>query len=676
MKLVTCKYLLSYVLVMFLSSTAFADVSVYRPAISLDPTLVSTASEQHRLGDDAKALFAYVRDDIRYTPYVGVMQGGRGALLTRSGNAADQALLLLALLETAEHEVRLVRGSLSPEQTRTLLNSAFSFSFPNEANNDATSSWLDDLSAEVGRQLNMIMSAMSEDNAISLPLNAQADLAQRVLKASEDHWWVQLKLGETWLNLDPSFSTAEFGKAYGSNARPYDRIPENLYHSLTLTVKVKEKIGDQIETRTLLNEVLLTESLMGNTLFLTHQTSGWQAPGTASDLASGALDALVGRDLDNFIPVLSLGKKEWIGAGFYAEGKKGNATGLFALEAALSEDTLPIVEWVDLSLSTPLGVETSRYEIFDRTYFGTATAESGDLGMDHPARILLCFSLSAGPVLHPNAYVSNDETTQKHVGPVNDTYDDVSLAMQSVSHAVATVSDRLLQPFEDDELGRVVYSPLSPRIVVLDTRHQDDKTSFSIDLRHTQYLPWADTETLKKNRFLLQVLKGVVDGTVESHLANLLFSTLEEDGFSHSLSTVDVFHRTEKALLLKNETALATIAGHSKEAQARVMADLDAGQWVVIPENAINMNGNQRTAWWRIDPSSGKTIGVTENGLHGAFTEYKIMIDRNTLATRAIWVKRAGRAYWTRLGRVDWGWVHANRHYLRLVGLLTVHVVG
>ena len=50
------------------------------------------------LGNDANAIFSFVRDEIGYESYKGSLRGSRGALWSNGGNALDQASLLIALL--------------------------------------------------------------------------------------------------------------------------------------------------------------------------------------------------------------------------------------------------------------------------------------------------------------------------------------------------------------------------------------------------------------------------------------------------------------------------------------------------------------------------------------------------------------------------------------------------
>src|SRR5262249_32659832 len=46
---------------------------------------------------------------------------------------------------------------------------------------------------------------------------------------------------------------------------------------------------------------------------------------------------------------------------------------------------------------------------------------------------------------------------------------------------------------------------------------------------------------------------------------------------------------------------------------------------VVVPVDSVTINGNQTLAWTETDPATGHTIGVLEDGTHGAITETAIL---------------------------------------------------
>lgn len=57
---------------------------------------------------------------------------------------------------------------------------------------------------------------------------------------------------------------------------------------------------------------------------------------------------------------------------------------------------------------------------------------------------------------------------------------------------------------------------------------------------------------------------------------------------------------------------------------ARVAGDVTAGYLVLVPREAVMIDDQQRVGWWRVDPTTGETIGVMDNGYH-AMTEKKLV---------------------------------------------------
>jgi hypothetical protein len=59
------------------------------------------------------------------------------------------------------------------------------------------------------------------------------------------------------------------------------------------------------------------------------------------------------------------------------------------------------------------------------------------------------------------------------------------------------------------------------------------------------------------------------------------------------------------------------------EALAGVRADLASGHLVVAPREAMTLDKSLRYAWWRINPRTGESVAVTDEGLHQATTEHQ-----------------------------------------------------
>ena len=67
----------------------------------------------------------------------------------------------------------------------------------------------------------------------------------------------------------------------------------------------------------------------------------------------------------------------------------------------------------------------------------------------------------------------------------------------------------------------------------------------------------------------------------------------------------------------------------SDAARAQVVADLAAGNIVIVPDGMLD--GRALTGWWRIDPRTGTTLGMTSDGRGQATLEYTIQEAQNLL---------------------------------------------
>ena len=207
------------------------------------------------LGHDAGRALAFVRDEVRYEPYAGVLRGARGALASRSANAADKALLLRALLVTGGHRCRLVTGTLADDKARALVKQFLA--------GDAANSPLAELAGDAApdqqatqryavragldpalvmesalrdqqaareiqqgvwqaarRETEWVLSRLAEsDVRLGRPLDQWAgELAARV----KAHVWVQVEQEGKWIDFDPSFVDSQPGQRQAGEGTPVD----------------------------------------------------------------------------------------------------------------------------------------------------------------------------------------------------------------------------------------------------------------------------------------------------------------------------------------------------------------------------------------------------------------------------------------------------------------------
>ena len=74
--------------------------------------------------------------------------------------------------------------------------------------------------------------------------------------------------------------------------------------------------------------------------------------------------------------------------------------------------------------------------------------------------------------------------------------------------------------------------------------------------------------------------------------------------------------RVRRALPIRTLTSPAGVADlpFSADTKARLLAALEAGDIVVVPERPVSIGGEERTGWWRIDPMTGWTADEMDDG--------------------------------------------------------------
>lgn len=318
----------------------------------IDRSLFDIDALSARLGSNPMVIFHFVRDNIRYEPYTGVLRGALGTLLCRAGNSLDRSLLLAALLQKAGFTVRIASGELATQQAQVLVNRLFEPAKPAPSALPSLDALAPELSRATGideakflqaaekaendgeRQKKVLISYVDAETHVLSNLLTKAGVDagivtsnQQLLAEAKEHYWTQYQNSSgQWEDLDSSFADAKPGKAVATTANTFatDSVPEELYHHLkiTLTLRVAQvadgRDGPTTDT-VLLDQELRVADQQGKDITVANVP---QPMPNFLKLAANSSDSLAG--VKGYQTVLQIGTQVTAGKYFDLNGKISN----------------------------------------------------------------------------------------------------------------------------------------------------------------------------------------------------------------------------------------------------------------------------------------------------------------------------------------------------------------
>ncbi len=384
----------------------------------LDRSLFEINALADKLGSDPTTIFHFVRDQIRYEPYVGVLRGALGTLVCRAGNSLDRSLLLAALLQKSGLAVQIANGELSDADARTLVQRLFEPATPTPSALPADADWMPDLAQALSVDERQLRQSIEQDSARSAVeagsvlayTDSEAELvgnllsragvdpavltpANRLIAEASNHYWVRYQdASGKWIDLDPAFTNAEPGQARTAAAATFgpDALPEELYHHLRVTLSLRVTTGTQPDSSSdqpLIDQELRVADLQGKAVTVMSlpvpRLDPLKSGVTLMEILDAAKayqtslivgdDRTMGKAFDLKGHIAGIMTPE--GVDVEQAGGVGNANGglLGGIAGASSGDTSKtstgegriVGEWVDYTLTLPAqkgaGVEEHRY---------------------------------------------------------------------------------------------------------------------------------------------------------------------------------------------------------------------------------------------------------------------------------------------------------------------------
>ncbi len=619
------------------------------------------------LGHDFERIFRFVQEDVRYEPYAGILRGANGTLVARSGNAADQALLLAALLRASGIPVRFVSGAIDQAAADALM--ATTVFDAGAARDQALQSLLSDEDVATGIEwmvvdgvtpeelagltgLKDLRAALERDRQVLGPAASRhtqesIDIIQAALATAgvelpsdvtamppleqEQHIWVQAQQdGDTWTDLDPSLADLPPGQPAATVAETMEVLPDELRHLVDFAVIAETFTGGTLVQEPILDAAFFADELAYRGVLFGHvPAEELQGLDQVNILGSGLSDGTA------YNPLLVVGPQAIVGERSMSFGGSGGGGGLLGGfgggggEGLVEGETS--AEWLDVGVSSP-GREpvVARRAIFDRV--GTAMRESGaidpyaipaaelvDLGDDvgaHflPMRSVRAFSITGAT---PNARTLMQELAT----------DDASAV--ALVPAMFDTTRALLGADVGASLASISFAD-TPAVTSLVIEPLASGTNTGIDVWHRPFGTLAVAGTAAQAGPAL--VAGVIPHSVERVMGGA------DQPVAPVISVGAVFEAAAAQGVPTRLLVDSLPADDQYDPDSRhlLRQALEAGMLVVIPERAVDLNGRQRLGWWLVDPGTGAAVDQMDDGGGQGIAQRAIMFAIGMLLLLAV----------------------------------------
>lgn len=614
-----------------------------KPAPAFD-----VASKAHELGKDIDAMFAFVRDAVRYEVYPGVLRGSRGTLMAMAGNSFDKSLLLAELLKTHGVNVRFVRGQLDADHAEALVSQMFQ-----QAQGQAERRTIEDKVATelplefaegsnafaqliVARWTSSLECVSEALRSSEIGIGSEPPVPkQKLIAEAADHCWLEVQQGDTWKAFDASFQNSEAGKTFAATPKLLDDLPQDLHQRVVVRLSLEQRTSRGMETSELLQHQTKAADLHGAAISLHHELASENSTWTATTVLR--IDDVEVR-----------GEKISAPAGGVASGVNQLGSNLFNRakgEASVEQGITAM--WLEFDFISPSGMkETVRRDLFDRIGIVARTEErdgkapltplpanglppalSGIFafsfcnGTLHPgisqarfARHIPLMRKSIGNGLTPTA--TSDVSADEHVRMLSDSLSLVAASFHQRSKA------NIQQAISSGVWNDVWFYEATPRLAIVHFvpasggNAAENTFEIKIDLRRNNLRAVA-ARAAGPEIIWANVHRGLLDAALEHVM--FVDSAAANASVKNSGSTIALVEHARqngvKFQVVKSQTMLSRLHLPA-DAKLRLQNNFRAPLAFIAPASAVPIGGTERTGWWQVDLASGETLAVMDTGLH------------------------------------------------------------
>ena len=636
--------------------------AVTRPmpaAIQTDPIADLAWALQY----DTGRIFRFVADEVRYEPYTGILRGAVGTLEARAGNSVDKALLLAALLDKSKVRYRFARGPLDAATTAQLVASMTAdadaargiardalargwheltgsdISAPPTASGPLADLYDEQARATVAdgeQRLRLAGSrltetvTMIEDALDGAGIRLPADGVSLPPAEVASHTWVQIAYGATWRDLDPTLPYAAPDTVLTPAAERLDQLPDDLRYQVGFEVEVEHVAGGGFVTDPVLEYTTFADQIAGVPVTFGHITpSGIQRLGVT-------LRNLLGDGWIEYRPILDTGSGTLVADEAVAIPLAGGGGGLFGdsdlFGASPGASAAPVdgeatAEWIVVTVTGPASAPVvARRTVFDRLPADVRHGEQ--ISVDTVEPLELVDVLGTGSMDFPP--MLGIETFAVATGP---------------TRLAALVGD----PQNGTGIAALTYHVLRDALdggTALDAGARTfldgpNIVSFSVDIIAGEQAPkirvgldiWdRDHGVLPMTGPSVTPAEARLVAGVTAHITERLALEGLADAPGADVSAIGVGELFEVAATEGIPTRVLhdTITGplpYGALANTLIEDAVASGDVVVVPAEPVTVGDAQRVGWWTIDPMTGETTDVMDDGSGSEMVEEAIIID-------------------------------------------------
>ncbi len=595
-----------------LSSTPDTDATNLNDTPGLpigDPFIQQEAAV---LDYNAQNIFNFLESDIGYNSYLGSVRGARGTLWSSAGNALDVASLGVALMRASGIPAQYVSGTLSESQADALILSMFPASY-------------------------QTVGYIPAGTQVSDPADDPQLLAE-----TERHYWFQFDTGSGMTDADPLMAAvtpgSHVGEAFTASTGTFTDVPAALRETteVSLTAEIYSQAAAAFGLNPFTETVVLDQTfndvnLVGRPLSIGNfvSSSGESGFGLSdtvntytpyivlddeafpSDQAETITGTAYQENLDNF----PLGSQ--VLTGLFLNVTLAGPQGPAETYNRALVDLIGYAARQGLVPATHISVNSSGQPVINNYDIWTLDVSAALANPDQSAALTADLANEGASL----AAFSQNAAVPPQAENIVQQYD-INLSQQ-IGIDDVDVSDFMTKRLEP--ATEVVSYFDRPRVVLVTLfSKQASGSTVGIDLvRDTTRAVVAPGQS-NDAAVTFNIARGFTETGVEDQVVKFV---------AGSNSVVDNTAEVFAAAVNQNIPIISITAGNlallgrlnfAPEAKARITNAVQLGDIVLVPSSAVILGGTSTTAWYEINPVTGETIGVIQDGGHDALVDYII----------------------------------------------------